>query len=293
MPRTGFLTILLLLAFASSASGAGRDVSVPDPAGGTPWTVRVQQESGDRTCASVRRGGAPKQRWCERLNTSRVYQYNVRFEVASDPKLSRTVVVVTLADSVVRARLQTPDGTVTYRRREGAPRVLVAVLAGVVDRPPLRTEVKTGKRTKIVRTAPSAGLEVADPAGGPAWRSALEVQAGGRSCVRWERVPPRYETPVATRLSGPLHCAGAGAAVPIAKVQVVDGRVVVVGLASQQVRGLTLSGSGIEPRALPVEARTRAFIAVLPSTVDPAGLTLGVRVAGGRETTRALESVAG
>lgn len=284
------LALLLTLALVPSA-GAQRTgtLTEADPGGGARWTARVLPgETRGETCISLRRGDTAKRRWCERLSGARVYQYNVFRETGATPRAARTVVAITFARSVVRARVQTPEGAVTYRRRAGEPRALLVVLAGLVDRPTLRAEVEQGKRLKIVRTAPPPGVEVPDPAGAAAWRTVTDPVAGGRTCVRWERIPERFG-PQPARLQGAPQCGGTALPVPVATVEVVEGRVVVLGAAAEQVRSLTLAVPGAPARTLAVEARSRAFLAVLPAGTDATSLVLTARVSGGRTVPRPLD----
>lgn len=292
MARTAALTLALLLTLAlvpSAWSQRTGSLTVADPDGGARWTARVT--AGDdrgELCIAVRRGDDAKQRWCERLSGPRVYQYNVFRQTGPSPRAARTVVAVTFAPNVVRARVQTPEGAVTYRRRAGRPQALLVVLAGLVDRPTLRAEVEQGRRLKIVRTAPPAGVEVPDPAGAAAWRTVTEPAAGGRTCVRWERVLERFGAQPA-RLQGAPQCGGTALPVPVATVEAVEGRVVVLGVAGEQVRSLSLAVPGAPARTLAVEARSRAFLAVLPKGTDAAGVQLTARLAGGRTVARPLD----
>jgi hypothetical protein len=284
---TSLAALACVLVAAPAASAGQSSISVRDPDGGAPWTARVSK-AGSRTCVAVSRGADRKPRECERLSRSRVFLYSVRHDTAADPRRSRTIAVAVFGDSVAAARLQSPDGTVTFRRgrRRGAG-ILLAVIAGRVERPALRVEVRSRGRTRVVRSAPPAGLQLADPQGGAAWKTAAFAASGGRACVRWERVPGRFETPPSP-LRGTLRCGPGGADVPVATAERVDGRLVVTGLAGGAASGLVLTGAG-EPRPLTVERRSRAFLAVLPGDADPAALRLRYETSRGATRERPLE----
>ena len=282
--RIAVICISALLAVpAAAAAQSARTVA--DPAGGDRWTARASK-SGARTCVTVLRGTARFGRVCERISSRRVFSYNTLTEQQPDPRASRTVFVASFHRSVVRARMATPDGTVTYRRGRG-PRIMVAVLAGLVERPPLRVEVRRKRRTRIVRSATPSGVQVADPLGGPAWRTGTQTGTDGASCVRWERIPPRFEAPPSPA-QGESRCGGPSGAVPVASAEVVDGRLVVVGKASSSVRTLTLTGVG-DPRTLTIDTGSRTFLAVLPGDVDPGSLRLTVTTTAGGTTDRAID----
>src|SRR5688572_1675092 len=116
MPLAGLLASLLL---AAPANAGDRSITVRDPDGGTSWTARITQ-LGSRTCVQVSRGADRRPRECARLSSrrslSRVFMYSVRVDTAADPRRSRTIAVALFADSVVRARLDGPDGAVRFRR---------------------------------------------------------------------------------------------------------------------------------------------------------------------------------
>ena len=141
MPRTTAVTAVLLLGAVADAGAAGR-VSVADPGGGARWTATQSVGSDGRTCISVKRGRLSKGTTCAKLGTRTVYSYVVRNDRAPRPRDVRTVFIIGLAPNVVRASLQAPDRARTYRRRRGRPRVLLAVLAGRVERPTLSVDVR-------------------------------------------------------------------------------------------------------------------------------------------------------
>jgi hypothetical protein len=231
---------------------------------------------------TIRRGADRKPRECERISRSRVFLYSVRVDTSSDPRATRTLAVAVFGNSVLRARLRSPDGTVTFRRgRRRGPGVLLAVIAGRVDRPALSVDVRrTGGGTMTVRSTTPAGVQVADPQGGAAWRTAALAGAGGRACVRWERVPGRFEAPPAL-MRGTLHCGRGGSDLPVAVAERIDGRVVVTGLAGADTSDVVLTGAGA-PLSLSVDRGSRAFLAVLPAETDPAALRLRYETDGAR-----------
>ena len=294
MPTLTAAALTVALAAPSAASAGGSSITVADPGGGTPWTARVT-ESGSRTCVTVSRGADRKPRECAPLaatrSLSRVFMYSVRVDTAADPQQTRTIAVALFAANVRAARLHGPDGTVIFRRgrRRGAG-VMLAVIAGRVERPPLRVEVRTRRRIVVVRNAAPSGLQVADPQGGAAWRTAAFAGSRGRACVRWERVPGRFEVPPSP-LRGALRCGPGGGDVPVAAAQRVDGRVVVTGLAGSGASRLVLRGPGIE-LPLVVEERSQAFLAVLPGGTDPAALRLRYTTGRGASRERAVDLIA-
>ena len=285
-PRSAALAAVLLLAVTAADAGAADRVSVADPAGGARWTATPTVRADGRTCVTIRRGREGKGTSCARLGSRFVYSYVVRTVRARRWRDARTVLVVSMAASVVRARLQTPGGTRAYRRGGGRPRVLLAVLAGRVERPTLTVDVLTaGGAVRLVEGPPPA-VQVADPLGGAAWRS---HSGGGGACVGWERVPPRFaDTPEPER--GKSRCGDPDADVPVAAAQRVSGRLVIFGLARAGVRSAVLrTPRGDQP--LPLESKTRAMLAVLPGETDPSTLRVVARMGDGREVVRALDVV--
>ena len=288
LPRIALLTALVLACVVADASAASR-VTVADPAGGARWTATQAVSGGGRMCVTVRRGRAHRGTTCARLDSRRVFSYTLRTQRAARPRAVRTILVVALAPNVVRARLQTPGRARTYRRRSGRPRVLLAVLAGRVERPTLRVDARIGGRTtRVIEGAPPA-VQVADPLDGPAWRTRHAAASGGGACVAWERVPPRFAaTPDPER--GQARCGDAEADVPVAAAQRVSRRLVVFGLAGAGVRSAVLRTPAGE-QSLPIESKTRAFLAVLRDDVDPGALRVVVRLGDGREVERTLDAV--
>jgi hypothetical protein len=291
MPRLAVLTATLTLTAASDAAGAGT-VTVRDPGGGPRWTATESTRSG-RTCVTVRRGRSRIGTSCARLTGDVVYSYVTRTRSAPRARDTRTVLIATFAPSVTRASLRLPGGrSATYRFRGRRPRVLLAVLAGRVERPTLTMDVRTGSRTTRLTEGPPPAVQVADPQGGPAFRSRTAAASGeGDVCITWERVPPRFEaTPQPAR--GTISCGRSEDDVPVAAAQRVEGRVVVYGLAGAGVRSAVLRGpNGDETLAL--EPKTRALLAVLPAGSDPAALKVVVRLGDGREVERPLDVIGG
>jgi hypothetical protein len=288
MSRRAALTAVLLLGMSADAGAATR-VSVADPAGGARWTATQSVRADGRTCVSLKRGRAGKGTTCARLGGRTVYSYIVRNERTSRPRSDRTIFIVTLAPNVTRARLRAPGGTRTYRRRSGRPRVLLAVLAGRVERPTLSLDVRTGGRTVRLIEGPPPAVQVADPLDGPAWRSRGAAASGGGVCIAWERVPPRF-APTPEPARGTPRCGDPDADVPVAAAERVSGRLVIFGLAGAGVRSTVLRGpAGDQPLAL--ESKTRALLAVLPGETDPASLRVIARMADGREVERPLDVV--
>jgi hypothetical protein len=268
-----------MLAVPAAASAGQGSIRVPDPAGGTPWTAAVGKV-GSRTCVTVRRGADRKPRECARLSASRslsrVFLYSVRVDTAPDPRDSRTIAVAVFGNAVARARLQSPDGVVTFRRgRRRGPGILLAVMAGRVERPTLRVDVRTRRGLQRLRNAPPEGLEVADPQGGAAWKAVALAASGERACVRWERIPGRFDVPPSP-LRGPLTCGPGNDRIPVAVAQRADGRIVVTGIAGADSGSLQLLVSG-QPQPMSLDRRSRAFLAILPASVDTNALVVRSR----------------
>jgi hypothetical protein len=289
LPRRAVLPAVLALTITADA-GAAQRVSVADPGGGARWTATQSSASGGRTCVTIRHGKARRGTSCARLTSRVVYSYDVSTRTAQRPRATRTIFIVALAPNVVRARLQTPGGARTYRRRSGRPRVLLAVLAGRVERPTLTVDVKTGRRTTRVVEGQPPAVQVADPLGGPAWRSRTAAASGGGDvCISWERVPPRFAaTPEPAR--GTPYCGDADADVPVAAAQAVSDRLVVYGLAGAGVRSAVLRTPDGD-RTLALEPKTRALLAVLPGGTDPASVRVVARLGDGREVERPVDVV--
>jgi hypothetical protein len=288
MPRSAILAVFLLFTLFAGTAQAQR-ISVADPAGGARWTARQTAGEQGRVCVRLMHGKLNKGTSCARLSGQTVSSYNLRTYSAANPRAVRTVILAAFSEQVVRAQVQTPDGQRSYRRRAGRPRILLAVLAGRVERPTLRAEVKLRGRTRTVVTGPEPAVQVADPLGGTAWRSLTAAGSGGGVCVGWERVPPRFE-PVPTPARGAPRCGDPAADVPVAAAQVVDGRLVVFGLGGARVRSALLRGPAGD-RTLALEPSTRALLAVLPGDTDPATLTVIAKLGDGREVARALDVV--
>jgi hypothetical protein len=274
---------------APAAFGQARR-TVADPAGGPSWTADVRSGDGRREqCVVLRRGRLAKGRYCASFAGSAVYEYTTRRETGAqiDPRRWRTVYVVNLSRSVVRATLTTLDGVVTYRRGRG-PRVLLAVLRGDAPQARLDAVVERGSRTRRISAGPPATVTVPDPLGENPWRLVRDTDGRQSACVRWERV--RRFTPATVDLPrGRERCGDPGDAIAVAAADRVDGRLVVTGVAGEDVRSVVLrSQAGSRPTELDDE--TGGFLAVLSGDVDPASLTVVATLRGGRRVTRALTS---
>ena len=166
-----------------------------------------------------------------------------------------------------------PGGARTYRRRSGRPRVLLAVLAGRVERPTLTVDV-----TRRRPARPASSRDRRRPSRSPtrstvpAWRSRIAAASGGGdACVAWERVPPRYAAtpepargPAAMRRRrrrragrrGRSACPGAWSS---------------SASAGARVRSAVLR-TPARRQPLPLESKTRAFLAVLRRRDRPGGV---------------------
>ena len=283
------LTIVLLAGVVSGLAAGAATAAEPrrtaDPGGGPGWSARVS-ESGGRTCSVVRQGRAGKGRYCARLGVTAPYLYTVRYDLPRDPQRWRTVFVVTLSRDVLSARLSAPGRVYTYRRGVG-PRVVLAVLAGRVEQPPLVVRVRTRSgRVAVARGGGAPAAQVADPFGEQEWRTIVERRSPRRACVAWQRVQPRFGGPEASPDEGAFRCGRPGASVVAAGVEAVLGRTVVTALLGRQVRRVALRGPG-EPR-IAFDRTSRSAIAVLPEGVAPADLTLVATLRGGGTVERRL-----
>lgn len=270
------LAIGVLAAVVCSAAASGAAAAEPrraaDPGGGPGWSARVSSESGGRTCSAVRQGRTEKGRYCARLGPTAPFLYSVRYDQPPDRQRWRTVVVITLSPNALSARLSAPGRVYTYRRGIG-PRVLLAVLAGRVEQPPLAVRVRTGPgRVTVARGGGEPAAQVADPLGEQEWRTVVERRSRTRACVAWQRVPPRFGGPEASPDEGPFRCGRARSPVVATGVDAVLGRTVVTALLSRKVRRVALRGPG-EPR-ITFDRTSRSAIAVLPEGIAPADLTL-------------------
>jgi hypothetical protein len=286
MRRSAALGLLATLALTAQASAADR-VSVADPAGGARWTAQ-QAASGAGTCVTVRHGTKTRPRLCSRLRSGVVFSYDLRSERASSPRATRTILIAQFHPDVVRASVRTPDGVRSYRRRQNRPRVLLVVLSGRVERPPLTVQVRRGSRTITVVNGSPPSVQVADPLGGAPWRSRTAAASGGGDCVAWERVPPRYaDTPEPVR--GAARCGPSGRDLPVTVAQAADGRLVVFGLAGPAVRSAVVRLPDGTTKPLALEEKTRALLAVLRGNTDPVALRVVATLADGRQVEQALD----
>ena len=284
--RLALLSVAAVCALLAPSVADAADRRVQDPGDGPVWTASASESRGGRTCAIVRQGTVRKSRYCERLTRSAPYSYNVRYETPPERERWRTVFTITFSRDVVSATLHTPDGVKRYRRGVG-PRVLLAVLAGRVEEPPLEVRVRGARGALIVtRGGGDPAAEVADPLGGPAWRTVVESRSPRRTCVSWQRVTPRFGGPPGDPPEGRFRCGDPSVNVVAAGVDRVAERVVVVGLAGPAVRSVALRGPGNPP--LTFDRTSRSFLAVLPEGTDAATLTLVATLRDGRTVERPL-----
>lgn len=293
MLRSFFLAVVAVAALpAGSALAATDRISVRDPGGGGSWLGELRT-SGANACMIVRRRGdaAARGRFCGRIDRDAAYLYGVYHRTTTRrPNRWRTVYLVAFARSVVRARLAVPGRTLRYRRGRGRPRILMVVVRGFTERGELRADVRVGGR--IVRlVSRTLGVQAADPGGGTPWRVVPDrAERGSEGCVRWERVPPRF-APVPEPERGSRSCGGASDRLGIAAAESIGGlhRTVVTGLVGDDVRAVRVRAAGAD-RAAALDAHSGAFIAVLPSAVDPDAVAVVLTLADGSETVQAVGS---
>ncbi len=192
--------------------------------------------------------------------------------------------------SVVRARLSVPGRTVRYRRGRNRPRILMVVVRGFTERGALRADVRVGGRTVRLVTRP-LGAQTSDPEGGPAWRVVPDrAERGAAGCLRWERVPPRF-APVPEPERGSESCGAGSDRLGIAVADSLGGpdRTIVTGLVGDDVRAVRVRSGGLE-RSAAIDSASGAFIAVLPSAVDPDTVEVVLTLADGTEFVQAVGS---
>lgn len=285
------LLLLGLLALLPAADAvAAEPVRVADPGDGASWTATASVSKAGRSCAQVRQGRVNKGTFCARLGQSVPFSYNVRYDVPPEKARWRSVFAIVLSPDVVTARLDTPDGVRRYTRGRG-PRVLLAVVAGRVEQPPLLVRVRA-RSGKIVfaRAGQDPGAEVLDPFEAPSWRTVAERRSSKRTCVSWLRVAPRFGGPPAPEpTEGPFVCGDPSRDVVGVRAQRVSGRLVVFGLAGPQVRrvGLRLQDGTAGP-PVTFDSTSRTFLAVLRDDVDPGSLTAVFALASGGTVARPL-----
>ena len=271
------MRLTVLIALLALAAAPEADAQVPDPGGGASWTASVSQTRSGQTCARLRRGRVEKGRYCAPISSRRPFFYAVRYEQGSDPQQWRSVFVILMARNVESATLTTVEGARRYRRGRG-PRVLLVVLAGRLEQPPLVVRARIGRRLVVVRGGRPPAAEIADPAGAPSWRAVAERRSRRRICVTWERAAPRFGGPTGSPSDGPFRCGNPAKRLAVAATDRVAGRVVVWGVVGPRTRGVLLRGPGDTPIAFDPSSRT--FIAVLPGDVVLDQLTL---IADGRD----------
>lgn len=268
-------------AAATAMIAAASMVTTPDPGGGADWTARAVKASGQRDCAVLAQGAVRKGRYCARLGAKQPFQYSVRYETPPDATDQwRSVFVVTFTSRVQRATLETPDGTVAYRKGSG-PRLLLAVVTGRVEQGALRTTVRVASRTYTASAGRARTAEVADPLGDTGWRTAADNEAGAkRVCVSWERTPPRFSKTEPANAFGEERCGAATSTAPVRAVETVDGRLVAYGLVLPRITGVALR-AGDRPLDVAFDRGSRSYLAVLPAGDDPASLVLRLTSASG------------
>ena len=283
------LLVLLVLGAVCWADVAAAQTArrVADPGGGASWTATAEATRAGRTCAFVSQGGRRKGRYCETLDRSTPYAYNVRYETPPEPAAWRSVFTIVLSKDVRSATLSTPDGVRRYTRGRG-PRVLLAVIAGRVDQPPLEVRVRGSRgQTIVARGGGDPAAEVADPLGGPAWRTVVESRSERQACVSWARSTPRFGGAEGRPAEGErFRCGAPNLNVVATAAEPAGGRLVLYGLLGPRVRRVALRGGGDPPVAF--DAASRSFIAVVPEGADPRAFTLVVTLAGGRVVERPL-----
>ena len=286
MRRTAVLIALVAGGVACGDAAAQQAVRVQDPGEGEVWSATASDTRGGRTCAFVFQGSARKGRYCETLGTGVPYAYNVRYETPPEKPAWRSVFTIVLSRQVTSATLSTPDGVRRYVRGRG-PRVLLAVVAGRVEQPPLVVRVRgRGGRTLVARGGSDPAAEVQDPLGGPGWRTVVESRSARRACVSWQRVEPRYGGPEAQPSEGRFVCRDPGLTVVAARAEAAGGRVVVFGLVGPRVARVALRGPDDPP--LVFDRASRSVLAVLPEGADPSSLRLVVTLADGRAVEQQL-----
>jgi hypothetical protein len=302
-----------------SARLAGLDA--PDPDGGAlPWDIRLSRTRTDETCSAVGQvlrgqfgivgldhvfravplGGVDA---CGVDSTHGPVLAGARVFVGSTPQEARTVVNGVAGDGARSVTAYGPEGARTLKL--GPHGSFITVYRGRVEEVRPRIVIVTGDgRSHAVAFAQSLAFEASDPVGGAPWQvsAGADLDPGAypdESCAQATRElgpeqPSRFESPLTPEVCGRL------ASQPLFAVirRFVPGsgehtgwpwgnnpaRTLVYGAAAPRVRSLTLRGDGA-PRALPVDPRSGAFLAVLDGHVDPRSLVLTARLGNGQTVT--------
>jgi hypothetical protein len=292
----------------------------PDPAGGPPWTLRLARSAPGLVCTTV--GQVVDGRFglvgtdgrfrvlapgvvdgCSVAPTPATPLMGARTLAARRPADVRTI-VNGVAGPTLRAVAVTAAGR-PVPVRVGAGGTFVAAVAGYAEDAGVEVRLRFAGGAVVTRRYGVSRWLVRDPLGGPAWRvSAGMLDGHPEECVtfgpvRRDRGLDARSPTVCGRLTDDPRHSGHERGVFVAMRRLdrtarrtADGgvwpagldRTAVWGAAGTDVRSLVLLGTpGGSQRLRPLPSR--AFLAVLPPSVDPAALRLRVTYADGRTET--------
>jgi hypothetical protein len=291
-----------------SARLAGLDA--PDPVGSNaPWDLRLSRTSSGETCTAVgqvldgRFGIVGLDHVFRELPLGSVDSCGIddgedgpllvgaKSFVGSTPGEARTVLsgiagsdarsVIAIASGAARQLTLGPQGS------------FITVYAGEAEEVrPLVTVMMRDGRVHTIELEPSTSLEAPDPEGGAAWTASTEADLepnafADEDCVQVSREPSQSEPGPFLAPPSPQVCGRLSTSPLFVQMRrFVPGkyatllpwlnspsRTMVYGVAAPRVERLTLSGAG-GTRALAIDPRSGAFLAVLDGHVDPRSLTL-------------------
>jgi hypothetical protein len=203
------------------------------------------------------------------------------------------------------ARSVTVETAGTRRRLKlGLHGSFITVYAGEAEevRPRVLIVTRDG-HSHTIALEQSGAFEAADPEGGAAWAASTEpdlepAASPDEDCVQVTRQPSQSEPSRVTMPLTPEICGHLSASPLFVQMRrFVPGeeatpfpwgnspsRTIVYGVATPRIEGLLLAGAGA-PRALAIDPRGGAFMAVLDGHVDPRSLTLTAKLRNGTVLT--------
>jgi hypothetical protein len=298
----------------SSAHLAGLDAADPDSSN-PPWDLRLSRTSTGETCTAVgqvydgRFGILGLDHVFRALPLGSVDSCGIedgdgpvlvgaKSFVGYTPGEARTVVSGVVG---MGARSVTVYTTGTSRQLKLGPQgSFITVYPGEAEEVRPRVVIVTGDgRSHTIALEQSGAFEVTDPENGAGWAASTEPDLEPNAfpdedCVQVTREPSqsessRFELPLTPEICGRLSTSP----LFVQMRRFVPGedaapfpwnnspsRTIVYGIATPRVESLELTGAGAD-RALAIDRRGGAFMAVLSGHVDPRSLTLTARLTDG------------